>query len=158
MALHHTSRTSAAYRIVNGLRRWGDYSRRNPLREGRIENNLESLSEQPERQAGSDGDRVARRHMYALDNWVAGFDSRLEVILRFEISLIGQVINRKIEVYPAAQPLVDTQSAVSHSLRALRQMRLVRFRREGKITYYALDDDHIAQLLGEGFRHVEELL
>lgn len=51
-----------------------------------------------------------------------------------------------------------SQSAVSHSLRALRQMRLVRFRREGKITYYALDDDHIAQLLGEGFRHVEELL
>ena len=51
-----------------------------------------------------------------------------------------------------------TQSAVSHSLRALRQMKLVRFRREGKIAYYALDDDHIARLLDEGFRHVEELL
>lgn len=51
-----------------------------------------------------------------------------------------------------------SQSAVSHSLRALRQMRLVRFRKEGKIAYYALDDDHIARLLDEGFRHVEELL
>lgn len=51
-----------------------------------------------------------------------------------------------------------TQSAVSHSLRALRQMKLVRFRKEGKIAYYALDDDHIARLLDEGFRHVEELL
>src|SRR5262245_36281112 len=51
-----------------------------------------------------------------------------------------------------------SQSAVSQSLRALRQMRLVRFRKEGKIAYYALDDDHIAQLLDEGFRHVEELL
>jgi ArsR family transcriptional regulator, lead/cadmium/zinc/bismuth-responsive transcriptional repressor len=51
-----------------------------------------------------------------------------------------------------------SQSAVSHSLRALRQMRLVRFRKEGKIAYYALDDDHIAHLLDEGFRHVEELL
>lgn len=51
-----------------------------------------------------------------------------------------------------------TQSAVSHSLRALRQMKLVRFRKEGKIAYYTLDDEHIAHLLDEGFRHVEELL
>jgi DNA-binding transcriptional ArsR family regulator len=51
-----------------------------------------------------------------------------------------------------------SQSAVSHSLRTLRQMKLVRFRKEGKIAYYTLDDDHIANLLNEGFRHVEELL
>jgi DNA-binding transcriptional ArsR family regulator len=51
-----------------------------------------------------------------------------------------------------------SQSAVSHSLRALRQMKLVRFRKEGKIAYYALDDEHITSLLEEGFRHVEELL
>ena len=51
-----------------------------------------------------------------------------------------------------------SQSAVSHSLRALRQMKLVRFRKEGKIAYYTLDDEHIANLLDEGFRHVEELL
>jgi len=37
-------------------------------------------------------------------------------------------------------------------------MRLVRFRKEGKIAYYALDDEHIAHLLDEGFRRVEELL
>jgi ArsR family transcriptional regulator, lead/cadmium/zinc/bismuth-responsive transcriptional repressor len=51
-----------------------------------------------------------------------------------------------------------SQSAVSHSLRALRQMKLVRFRREGKIAYYSLDDEHIEHLLSEGFRHVAELL
>lgn len=51
-----------------------------------------------------------------------------------------------------------SQSVVSHSLRALRQMKLVRFRKEGKIAYYTLDDEHIAHLLDEGFRHVEELL
>lgn len=50
-----------------------------------------------------------------------------------------------------------SQSAVSHSLRTLRQMKLVKFRREGKIAYYSLDDEHIASLLGEGFRHIEEL-
>ena len=49
-----------------------------------------------------------------------------------------------------------SQSVVSHSLRALRQMRLVRYRKAGKVAYYALDDDHIAALLAEGFRHVEE--
>jgi ArsR family transcriptional regulator, lead/cadmium/zinc/bismuth-responsive transcriptional repressor len=49
-----------------------------------------------------------------------------------------------------------SQSAVSHSLRALRQMKLVRFRREGKIAYYALDDEHVARLLEDGFRHMEE--
>ena len=49
-----------------------------------------------------------------------------------------------------------SQSATSHSLRALRQMNLVRFRKEGKIAYYSLDDEHIEYLLDEGFRHVEE--
>ena len=51
-----------------------------------------------------------------------------------------------------------SQSAVSHSLRVLRQMKLVKFRKEGKIAYYKLDDDHIAHLLDQGFAHVEELL
>ena len=51
-----------------------------------------------------------------------------------------------------------SQSVVSHSLRALRQMRLVRYRKEGKIAYYALDDAHIGTLLAEGFRHVDEQL
>jgi len=51
-----------------------------------------------------------------------------------------------------------SQSAVSHSLRALRQMKLVAFRKEGKSAYYRLDDDHIVHLLDEGFGHIEELL
>lgn len=55
-----------------------------------------------------------------------------------------------------ANLLGASQSAVSHSLRALRQMRLVRFRKEGKIAYYALDDEHVALLLEQGIRHAEE--
>lgn len=51
-----------------------------------------------------------------------------------------------------------SQSAVSHSLRALRQMKLVALRKEGKIAYYRLDDDHIARLLEDGFGHIEEQL
>jgi DNA-binding transcriptional ArsR family regulator len=57
-----------------------------------------------------------------------------------------------------ANLLSVSQSVVSHSLRVLRQLKLVRFRKEGKIAYYALDDEHIEHLLDEGFRHVEELI
>ena len=55
-----------------------------------------------------------------------------------------------------ATTLDVSQSVVSHSLRALRHMRLVRYRKVGKIAYYALDDDYIGSLLSEGFRHVGE--
>ncbi|HEX4913834.1 MAG TPA: metalloregulator ArsR/SmtB family transcription factor [Vicinamibacterales bacterium] len=51
-----------------------------------------------------------------------------------------------------------SQSAVSHSLRALRQMGLVRYRKQGKIAYYSLDDEHIGRLIEEGFDHVRELV
>ena len=49
-----------------------------------------------------------------------------------------------------------TQSAVSHQLRVLRNMRLVRYRKEGKMAYYSLDDEHITNLLREGLRHVKD--
>jgi ArsR family transcriptional regulator len=49
-----------------------------------------------------------------------------------------------------------TESAVSHQLRLLKTMRLVTYRREGKMTYYALDDDHIEDLIRLGVRHVGE--
>ena len=48
------------------------------------------------------------------------------------------------------------QSAVSHQLRNLKQSRVVRSRREGKVVYYALDDEHIRQLLDLGMVHVNE--
>jgi len=49
-----------------------------------------------------------------------------------------------------------SHSAVSHQLRLLRHLKLVRCRRAGKAAYYALDDDHIRNLMMEGFRHVCE--
>jgi len=74
------------------------------------------------------------------------------------IKIVFALSREELCVCDLANLLGVSQSAVSHSLRALRQMRLVRFRKEGKIAYYALDDEHIAHLLDEGFRHVEELL
>jgi DNA-binding transcriptional ArsR family regulator len=53
--------------------------------------------------------------------------------------------------------LVDvSDSAVSHQLRLLRTARLVKSRREGKMAYYRLDDEHVESLLQEGLRHAEE--
>lgn len=49
-----------------------------------------------------------------------------------------------------------SQSAVSHSLRTLRQLGLVRFRKVGRIAYYSLTDDHIAGFVLEAIRHVDD--
>ena len=54
------------------------------------------------------------------------------------------------------QGLGLTQSAVSHQLRILKQMRLVKYRKEGKTIYYSLDDDHIQSILNGGLEHVME--
>jgi len=48
------------------------------------------------------------------------------------------------------------QPAVSHQLRHLKQARIVKFRREGKVVFYSLDDDHITRLLALGMAHIRE--
>jgi len=49
-----------------------------------------------------------------------------------------------------------TKSAISHQLRTLRQTRLVKSRRDGKVIFYSLDDDHIGNIFAQGFLHVTE--
>lgn len=49
-----------------------------------------------------------------------------------------------------------TQSAVSHQLRLLKQSRLVKNRKDGKVVYYSLDDKHIKDVLSVGFEHLGE--
>ena len=56
-----------------------------------------------------------------------------------------------------AELLEMGQSAVSHQLRLPRQARLVRCRREGKTSVYALDDDHVEKIFKLGLSHIEEL-
>lgn len=48
------------------------------------------------------------------------------------------------------------QSAISHQLRVLKQMRLVKFRRDGKTVFYSLSDGHIGSILAQGMEHIEE--
>jgi ArsR family transcriptional regulator, lead/cadmium/zinc/bismuth-responsive transcriptional repressor len=49
-----------------------------------------------------------------------------------------------------------TESAVSHQLRLLRNARIVRSRRAGRMIFYALDDKHVLTLFRQGLRHVQE--
>jgi DNA-binding transcriptional ArsR family regulator len=59
-------------------------------------------------------------------------------------------------VHDLAMIIGTTNSAISHQLRTLRNMKLVRYNKVGKVTFYALDDIHINNLFDEGLRHVEE--
>ena len=49
-----------------------------------------------------------------------------------------------------------TQSAISHQLRALKNARLVKSRREGKTVFYSLADDHVKTIIDQGIEHVKE--
>ncbi len=59
-------------------------------------------------------------------------------------------------VYDISAVLGMSQSAISHQLRVLKQMDLVKNRREGKTIFYALADDHITTILSQGLDHIEE--
>lgn len=53
-----------------------------------------------------------------------------------------------------ASLLSTTKSAISHQLRLLRSLRVVKFRKDGRIVYYSLDDSHVGNLLCEGLSHI----
>ena len=55
-----------------------------------------------------------------------------------------------------AQLLGMTQSAISHQLRALKNTRLVKSRREGKPVFYSLAEDHVKTIINQGLEHVQE--
>lgn len=59
-------------------------------------------------------------------------------------------------VHDLAAIIETTDSAISHQLRILRNMELVKYNKIGKVSYYSLDDIHINNLFAEGLRHVED--
>ncbi len=74
------------------------------------------------------------------------------------VQLVHLLAKRECCVGDLATLLTVSQPAVSHHLRTLRNMRLVKVRREGKLSFYSLDDEHIDHLVQEGILHVEDLL
>lgn len=74
------------------------------------------------------------------------------------VQIIWALSQRELCVGDIAQLLSMSQPAVSHHLRTLRNLHLVKVRRDGRTSYYSLDDHHIEGLLHEGIEHVEDLL
>ncbi|MFZ5975435.1 MAG: ArsR/SmtB family transcription factor [Bacillota bacterium] len=72
------------------------------------------------------------------------------------IRILCALFEAEMCVCDIAALLNMTQSAISHQLRVLKQARLVRYRREGKIVFYALDDEHIKQIFDQGLTHINE--
>jgi DNA-binding transcriptional ArsR family regulator len=71
------------------------------------------------------------------------------------IRIIAALLEGEMGVSALAGKLKMTESAVSHQLRGLRQMHLVRARKQGRQAFYRLDDDHVARLFNLGLDHVE---
>jgi DNA-binding transcriptional ArsR family regulator len=71
------------------------------------------------------------------------------------VKILYLLANAELCVCDIADALNMTQSAISHQLRVLRDLRLVKFRKDGKSVFYSLDDEHILQLFSQGLEHVE---
>jgi DNA-binding transcriptional ArsR family regulator len=71
------------------------------------------------------------------------------------LRIISVLLEGEMNVGEIAAKLEMTESAVSHQLRGLRQMRIVRNRKDGRQVYYVLDDDHVVKLYRMGLDHVQ---
>ena len=72
------------------------------------------------------------------------------------VRILSAIVEQEVNISTLAQMVGLTESAVSHHMRGLRQMRLVKSRRDGKEVYYSVDDPHIIALFQQGVRHVQE--
>jgi DNA-binding transcriptional ArsR family regulator len=104
-----------------------------------------------------DGDKVRQANSQLIDGSVAIWLAELFKALAdpSRVRIISALTNTELCVHDLATALDMSQSAVSHQLRSLREMRLVRFRKEGRHVYYQLDDEHIRDLFRRGLEHVE---
>ncbi|MBN1874818.1 MAG: winged helix-turn-helix transcriptional regulator [Anaerolineae bacterium] len=71
------------------------------------------------------------------------------------VCIIAALMQHELCVHELAATLEMTQSAISHQLHTLREMRIVRFTKEGRHVYYALDDEHIRDIFRQMLAHVE---
>ena len=72
------------------------------------------------------------------------------------VRILSVIMEQEINTSMLAEMVGITESAVSHHLRGLRQMRIAKGRREGKEVYYSVVDPHIVALFQQGVRHVQE--
>lgn len=73
------------------------------------------------------------------------------------VKIINVLLNNELCVNDISDSIAVSQSAVSHQLRILKQAKLVKYRKDGKTTYYALADDHVEKIFRMGCEHVDEI-
>lgn len=71
------------------------------------------------------------------------------------VRIIGLLLEGEMSVSALAKVLSMTESAVSHQLRGLRHMHLLRTRKSGRQVFYSLADDHVSRLFSLGLEHVQ---
>ena len=72
------------------------------------------------------------------------------------LKILGVLSQKELCVCDLSALLGMTQSAISHQLRLLRSSNLVKFKKEGKIVYYSLADEHVVNLIEMGVKHAKE--
>lgn len=72
------------------------------------------------------------------------------------IRILSALFQSEMCVCDIAHLLDMTQSAISHQLRVLKNAKLVKFRKEGRVVYYSLDDDHVKLIFDQGYQHILE--
>jgi len=72
------------------------------------------------------------------------------------IKILSALFEEEMCVCDIAYLLNMTQSAISHQLRVLKQARLVKNRKDGKVVFYSLDDEHVKSIMDQGLIHVYE--
>ena len=72
------------------------------------------------------------------------------------VRIVDALVQGQLCVHEISERIGLSESAVSHQLRLVRSMRIVRGRREGRCVYYTLDDQHVLDLFQQGLRHVSE--
>lgn len=72
------------------------------------------------------------------------------------VRILSALFQAEMCVCDIAALLNMNQSAISHQLRVLKQARLVKNRRDGKVVYYSLDDEHVKGIFDQGLTHIDE--
>jgi len=71
------------------------------------------------------------------------------------VRILSALVIEEMNISALAEAVGISESAVSHHMRGLRQMRIVQARRDGKEVYYRIEDEHIIALFQQGVNHVQ---
>lgn len=71
------------------------------------------------------------------------------------VRILSALVTQELNIGALSDVVGISESAISHHMRGLRQMRIVQSRRDGKEVYYRIDDEHIIALFQQGINHVK---